>query len=52
MKINWNIVTLLIVLIVGGLTMITAYEKIRDDVPKENHCLEKELTYYRTHLDD
>ena len=48
MKINWNIITFLIVLIIGSLTIINMYESIRDEVPRENNCLERELTYYRT----
>jgi len=40
-----------VVLIIVGVSATIGYNlynEIYKDIPKENHCLEKELTYYRT----
>lgn len=43
MRLIQGFIVVLIIVIVG----VSIYESVREEVPRENHCLEKELTYYR-----
>ena len=42
-----KVIMALLVIAIFIMTLHAGYKVLRESVPKENHCLQEELTYYR-----